>query len=79
MQTSRLAFKYAEIKILKSHKDYNLDIFMHSLVYATIYIFSQKPTILFKQNMYFLKISYDPNGKSSPHKIFNIKIMDDVK
>ena len=51
-QTSRLAFKYAKIKILKLHRDYNLNIFIHSLMYATVYILNQKPTTLFlKQNI----------------------------
>lgn len=44
IQTSRLAFKYAEIKKkLKLHNDYNLDIFIHSLIYATIYILNHSP------------------------------------
>lgn len=81
IQTSRLAFKYTNIKILKLHKDYNLRIFIHSLIYATIYILNQKPTILFlaKYKYIFLKISFNPRWKSLPHKIFNIKIMNNTK
>ena len=47
IQTLRLAFKYAKIKIFKLHRDYNLNIFICSLISATAYILNQKPTTIF--------------------------------
>ena len=49
IQTSRLAFKYAKIKILKLRRDYNHHTFISSVIHSTVYILNQKTTIFFKK------------------------------
>lgn len=51
IQTSRLAFKYAKIKILKLHRDYNHHTFISSVIHSTVYILNQKTIFFKKQNI----------------------------